>query len=95
MGSVAAALGLLFFEQEKKIFSVYIELALKRAIVTVGGGGAPKPGAPQKKRLLPTARWIALVMSSVAAAARLLFFEQEKSFSVCMQREALDGGGRD
>ena len=32
-------------------------------------------------------------MGSVAAALGLLFFEQEKSFSVCMQREALDGGG--
>jgi hypothetical protein len=36
---------------------VHILRALKRAIFTVGGG-APKPGAPQKKRLqvLTTAR---------------------------------------
>ena len=50
-----------------------------------GGGGAPKPGAPPKKRLqvLPTARWRALDMGSVAAAAILLFFVQVKTISLC------------
>ncbi len=52
---------------------MYIVLALKRAIFTVGGV-APKYGAPPKKHLhvLPTARWRALAMGSVAAAVRLL-----------------------
>ena len=46
------------------------------------GGGAPKYGAPPKKRLhvLPTARWRALAMGSVAAAVRLLFYVQLKKF---------------
>ena len=50
-------------------------------IFTVGGG-APKYGAPPKKRLhvLPTARWRALAMGSVAAAVRLLFYVQLKKF---------------
>ena len=59
---------------------MYMVLALKRATATVGGG-APKPGAPPKKRLqvLPTARWRALDMGSVAKAAMLLFFVQVKN----------------
>ena len=50
-------------------------------IFTVGGG-APKPGAPPKKRLqvLPTARWRALDLWSVNTGAGSLFFAFQKKF---------------